>query len=301
MTLPHLALHSFLAVYRSGSQTKAAQELFLTQPAISQHIKMLEKYIGRPLFMKAGKYLKPTAAAHQLAFTASAPLDALAAMWANVKPSLKTDGGIVYLGGIAEFFSTVIAPHLATLNQHGIQLRFEIGHDILLEKLLQGELDLAQFCSHVVHPGVTIERLFHQQYYLVGAPIWKNKMSQKELKKGETTMLDKLPWIAYDESLLFIKEYYQAFFNKTFTGRVALMVKDLWSVQAAVVGGLGVTVLPSYFCQEYLKNKKLVLLHQPKIYPHHYFYLGWKDGALRNPRVQWVRKILHFAASKKSL
>jgi DNA-binding transcriptional LysR family regulator len=298
-----LAFHSFLAVYRSGSQTQAARELFLTQPAVSQHIKYLEHYLQRPLFRRAGKRLVPTSVAHQLAFAIGTHVDALDGVWKNFRPGAKsgTLAGPVYLGGIAEFFSSVISPDLALLNEHGIQLRFEIGHDVLLEKLLLGELDLAQFCTHVVHAGITVEKLFHQEYLLVGAPQWKRKIASKSLAVNDTASLDQMPWIAYDESLLFIKEYYQSAFNKSFTAHIALMIKDLWSIQRAAVGGLGVTVLPSYFCREALDNGELVVLYKPAKKLSHYFYLGWKDGMLRNPRIKFVRDLLHQAARKKSL
>src|SRR5690554_7959888 len=51
---------TFLAVYRIGSYTKAAQELNLTQPAVSQHIKALEAHYGCRLFTYANKTLTPT-------------------------------------------------------------------------------------------------------------------------------------------------------------------------------------------------------------------------------------------------
>lgn len=295
-----LVLQSFLAVYRTGSQTKAAEELSLTQPAISQHIKIIEQYAKRPLFKKIGKQLYPTPLAHQLAFSISSHIDALDTIWTGLKPLSKKLGCTVYLGGIAEFFSTVIAPHLAKLSKYNIHLRFEIGHDALLELLLHGELDLAQFCTHVVHPGITVEQLFHQQYYLVGAPKWKKEISITALEKGNTECINRLPWIAYDESLLFIKEYYQSVFNKQFEGPVSLMVKDLWSIQSATIGGLGITVLPSYFCEKFLKNKQLTLLYRPEKHPNHYFYLGWKDGALLNPHVKTLREIILEAATKKT-
>lgn len=287
-----LLLRTFLSVYRTGSQTAAAKELFLTQPAVSQHLKSLEERIGRPLFKREGKFIKPTVAADQLAFNISTHVDALDDIWQNLRSTQKAMGGTVYLGGIAEFFSVVIAPHLAKLTAQNINIKFEIGHDILLEKLLSNELDLAQFCMHVVHPGIQVELLYEQEWVLVGAPHWKKQISQSDLGKGDTTALDKIPWIAYDESLLFIKEYYQTIFNKSFNGRVALMVKDLWSVVLAVAGGAGITVLPSYFCQSFLKEKKLTVLYAPPKPLVHRFYLGWKDGAMRNPNVALARKIL---------
>ncbi len=50
-------IETFLAVCRNMSFTKAANELFITQPAVSQHIKYLEKYYGTKLFSTVGEKL----------------------------------------------------------------------------------------------------------------------------------------------------------------------------------------------------------------------------------------------------
>ena len=58
--------HTFLAVYRSGSFTRAAEQLHVTQPAVSQHIRQIEAYYGCALFSKAGRGVEPTPAGHLL-------------------------------------------------------------------------------------------------------------------------------------------------------------------------------------------------------------------------------------------
>ena len=44
----------FAVVARQLSFTRAARELHLTQPAVSQQIKLLEQEVGLPLFEKIG-------------------------------------------------------------------------------------------------------------------------------------------------------------------------------------------------------------------------------------------------------
>ena len=45
-------LKTFLCVCETLNFTRAAQQLFLTQPAVSQHIQALEKRYGQPLFCR---------------------------------------------------------------------------------------------------------------------------------------------------------------------------------------------------------------------------------------------------------
>lgn len=58
--------HTFLTVCRTGSYTRAAEELHVTQPAVSQHIRQLERHYGRALFSKTGRGVEPTEAGRLL-------------------------------------------------------------------------------------------------------------------------------------------------------------------------------------------------------------------------------------------
>lgn len=60
LTLQQLKL--FEAVSRNNSFTRAAEELHLTQPAVSIQVKRLEEQTGLPLFEQVGKKIFPTAA-----------------------------------------------------------------------------------------------------------------------------------------------------------------------------------------------------------------------------------------------
>lgn len=48
-------LHMFLTVAREGNFSRAAEKLFLTQPAVSQSIKLLEQELGEKLFLRLGR------------------------------------------------------------------------------------------------------------------------------------------------------------------------------------------------------------------------------------------------------
>ena len=49
-----------LALARHQSVTKAAQELYLTQPALTRFLQRLETSVGQPLFTRSGNRLIPT-------------------------------------------------------------------------------------------------------------------------------------------------------------------------------------------------------------------------------------------------
>ena len=55
-------LETFLCVCQTMNFTRAAEQLNLTQPAVSQHIRFLEKQYGMPLFIHDGRRLRLTPA-----------------------------------------------------------------------------------------------------------------------------------------------------------------------------------------------------------------------------------------------
>ena len=53
-------LITLLKVYETGNYTRAAEKLSLTQPAVSQHIKQLEREMNAVIFDRAGSKIRPT-------------------------------------------------------------------------------------------------------------------------------------------------------------------------------------------------------------------------------------------------
>lgn len=75
---PLNALRGFEAAARLGSFHKAAEELHLTQSAISQQIRSLEAFLGQPLFYRSGRRVLLTDAGHDLLSTTQSMLQQLA-------------------------------------------------------------------------------------------------------------------------------------------------------------------------------------------------------------------------------
>ncbi|WP_223447357.1 MULTISPECIES: LysR substrate-binding domain-containing protein [Pseudomonas] len=75
---PLSTLRGFEAAARLGSFHKAADELHLTQSAISQQIRSLEAYLEQPLFYRSGRSVSLTDAGHDLLSTTQALLQQLA-------------------------------------------------------------------------------------------------------------------------------------------------------------------------------------------------------------------------------
>lgn len=116
-------LRTFLAVYRAGTFTRAAQELHLTQPAVSMHIRSLETQLGKPLFRRASRGVTPTAAGRELAQAVGSHIDALEGALEGTAGAEDGVGDSVHLGGPEEFLGVRVFPELVPMMGDGLRVR----------------------------------------------------------------------------------------------------------------------------------------------------------------------------------
>lgn len=274
-------LRTFLAVYRSGSVTRGAEQLGLSQPAVTAQIRGLERDLQRPLFERLPRGVRPTTAGEQLARRIAGPLDALDQLVAG--DVLDGDGPAgsfgrsVHLGGPAELVCARVLPALAPLVAGGLRLHVTLGPaDDLIAALIDGGLDLAISATRVRRRGLRAEPLCDEEFMLVAAVRWA------------VTDLDRAPLVAYAENLPILRRYWRGVFGTRLSRPPAIVVPDLRGMLAAVVAGAGVTVLPRYLCAAELADGRLQVLVEPEVPPVTTLFLLWRDGS-QHPAATAVR------------
>ncbi|WCM91032.1 LysR substrate-binding domain-containing protein [Acidovorax sp. NCPPB 2350] len=80
-------LRCFDAAARQGSFTRAAAELCITQGAVSQQVKQLEQWLGRPLFLRTPRTLVPTPEGKWLSVVLRESFDAIESTLAQMRLS----------------------------------------------------------------------------------------------------------------------------------------------------------------------------------------------------------------------
>lgn len=138
-----------LEVYKHGSFSKAADSLFITQPALSIAIQKIEKNIGMPLFDRSKKPLKLTAAGdlYIKKFQQIQYMENELAQQLNDLSELNT--GSLRIGG-SHYFNSYVLPEILTKYKKihpGIQLNLlEASSNDLIEMLANHELDITFNC-----------------------------------------------------------------------------------------------------------------------------------------------------------
>src|SRR5918998_6131398 len=87
---PMSAIRVFEAAARHQSFTRAAEELGMTQAAVSYQIRMLEDRVGAPLFTRLPRQVVLTAKGRQLAPAVAAAFEALRAAFSDLEETVQS-------------------------------------------------------------------------------------------------------------------------------------------------------------------------------------------------------------------
>lgn len=169
LDLPPLdALRGFVAVARRMSITLAAQDLCLTQSALSRQVQALESHLGVPLLVRKHRAIALTEVGEQLFEMASPWLDRIGefseAVRGGVRPQPVTITASI---GVTSLW---ILPWLGAFQSAHPEIDVRVAaHNSVLD--LSGEgIDLAiRYCRQAQAPAGAV-RLFHEQVVPVAHP-----------------------------------------------------------------------------------------------------------------------------------
>ncbi|MGB5078690.1 MAG: transcriptional regulator GcvA [Sphingorhabdus sp.] len=138
---PLLALRVFECAARHLSFTRAAEELCVTQAAVSHQIRALEEWFGQSLFLRLNRALKLTDAGERLVGPLTGAFDIMADITADVAAG--DDRQVLNVAVLDSFASVWILPRLANFHRRfpDIDLRF-VARPIEEDALAAGDADV---------------------------------------------------------------------------------------------------------------------------------------------------------------
>jgi DNA-binding transcriptional LysR family regulator len=145
LDLPPNQLRTFLKVARRLSFTRAAEELHLTQPAVSAHIRKLERAIGGPLFEQIGRRVSLTATGEVVYRYAEQVLALEGELRAAIADAQHVCQGALAIGTSTTIGISVLPDLLRRYRQANplVRLQVRIGNfPEVVHGLLEGQLDV---------------------------------------------------------------------------------------------------------------------------------------------------------------
>jgi len=290
MELRHLK--GLLAVARHGNFTRAAEDLGVVQPALSQQIAQLEAELGVALFARAGRRLELTEAGRLFLPHAERILLDVDEARREAGQHASLGRGRVVIGTISSIAVLRLPVLLARFRARhpGVEVELREGHSAwLLDLLGSGALDVA-----LLHTGSLRTGRAAPPSARAGAPIaWATAYSEElvlivgrrhrlsRARETTWTSLGDEPFVMFHEGSMLRNIVGAAAAVAGFSPRIALEMDETATVRSFVSAGLGVSVLPRSLAETAGPPVELVRLSAPRIFRT--VRLGWRRQAEANP------------------
>ena len=221
-------LNYALSIARYQNLTKAAEELYISQPTLSKCLQKLEREMGGKLFSRSGNTYVPTYLGRRYLEYARKVL-ALNQDWERELKDMNAcmDGELNIAFPLMR--SSCMVPSIMKVfhkKYPGVRVNFmEEAHAIQEKLLLNDELDFGIFNETRPHPKLSYETLLREEILLVMPP--DHPMAVRGMKRSEVKHL----WI--DLRLLEKEEFILHFPDQT-TGQLALELFETWGIKPQV-------------------------------------------------------------------
>ena len=160
---------TFLMVAETGSFVEAARKMNITQSTVSARIKVLEELFGRPLFERSKSGASLTGAGEQFQKHALA----LVRVWQHAQLEVGFSGPYrdhLAVGAHATLWDGFLLRWISWLRDNIPDIAISASASlsaVMIQRLLEGTLDLAVMYRPGQPPGLTIEHLYDEKFVLV--------------------------------------------------------------------------------------------------------------------------------------
>ncbi|MEL4072210.1 LysR substrate-binding domain-containing protein [Ochrobactrum sp. GPK 3] len=161
-SLPPLsAIRVFESASRHASFTKAAEELGMTQAAVSYQIKMLEERVGAPLFLRMPRQVKLTELGERLAPSITEAFETMRTAFATLREDTE---GVLSISVVATFAANWLVQRLGSFQMEHPLLAVRLDSNDRLVDFTQSEVDLAIRTGTGNWPGLVSHELIKAQF-----------------------------------------------------------------------------------------------------------------------------------------
>lgn len=168
-------LKTFVAVAQEGNLSRAAERLFLSQPAVSAQIKALEEELGLALFLRTPRGMETTPAGLSLRERAEATLKSAEDFLHQARAVSGRLSGPFRLGHNTdpEYLRIFRVAQEVHQEHPGIELElFKANSGEIRQDLETGRLDAGYIYGPSPHPSVQVEQLTLPRLLLVMPAAW---------------------------------------------------------------------------------------------------------------------------------
>jgi DNA-binding transcriptional LysR family regulator len=244
------SLSAFLAVADSGSFTAAAEQLFLTQPAVSKRIAQLEEQLGARLFDRIGRQVHLTEAGHALLPRARQFIRDLDDMGRAISGLSGDVSGTLRIGTSHHIGLHRLPPVLRQFSREFPKVQLDIhfiDSEEAWEGVLQGDLELGV----VTLPPIADDRVYSEAVW--NDPLVFMAAPEHPLATEQQVSLEMLTQYAalLPSPVTFTRRIVEALFREqALTLNISMSTNYLETIHMMVSIGLGWSLLPATMLDE---------------------------------------------------
>jgi DNA-binding transcriptional LysR family regulator len=237
MNLDNSNLLCFIALAESRSFTKAAQQVGLSQPAVSQQIAKLEEALGKTLIKRGGNLTLTNDGKIFFEYARR-----IVALHNEVLDKFKSPDlhGLLHFGLPEAFATMFLSDILIEFRRLHPLVTLMVECDLtrhLLERYKKGEFELVLAKSTVLDDFPHGVEIFSEKLVWVG---------KKQLLTLEENNLEPLSLVLSPEPCVYRTRALQGLDNINEKWRIAFCSHNYGALLAAVRAGMGITVLPKH-------------------------------------------------------
>ena len=274
---PLTALRAFEAAGRCLSFTKAAEELSVTQAAVSHQIRALEEWFGRPLFRRRNRQVFLTELGQAYLPAVTEALDTLDE--ATRQLMRQEDGGRLTISVMASFALTWLVGRLGQFRTLHPSIDVHLNVDDRLVDFAREDVDAAIRYGAGDWPGLTIVKFLSEEMFPVCSP----------------ALLEKIPLRTPDD----LRHHTLLHDDMRVDWKMFLMAAGIEGIDAtrgpgytnsalvaqAAVGGQGVALGRSPLVRADLEAGRLVKPLEISLPSEYAFYLVYPEASAKQPKI----------------
>ncbi|HEY9832598.1 MAG TPA: LysR substrate-binding domain-containing protein [Stenomitos sp.] len=269
-------LKVFEAVARHNSFTRAAEELFLTQPTVSMQVKQLTKAVGMPLFDQVGKRLYLTQAGEELVKTCREVFEKLDQFEMTIADLKGLKQGRLRLAVITTakyFVPRLLGPFCK--RYPGIDVSLQVtNHEHILNRLNENLDDLYVMSQLPDSIEVTYKRILDNPLVVL-APA-NHPLAQEKNIPIERIAAE--PFIMREPGSGTRKAVQALFDEHKLSLKVQLDLGSNEAIKQAIAGGLGISILSLHTIALEGPSSQLAVLDAQHFPIERYWYAIYPNG-----------------------
>lgn len=292
-------LEAFERVAREGNFSRAAEELGLTQPAVSTRIATLEKLLGGTLFERGGRQLKLTKLGKLFLPYAERMLNVMVDGMMAVNSFREGKTGQVTIAALDALARAMLTDPMQQFRQQlpaiDFTIRYRMPRDII-DMLYDGTASLGLTSAPLWDKGIKIQAHFQEPVRAVVAATHSLAVFQRQMRRPLTLAH------LYDHTI------YRVTINSRVTSAIENIVENARDGSGGAViflpatiatellrQGSGIAFLPQSFVKKYVADGQLVYLNigdMPQLY-HEPLLISLVGRTLDQPNATFLEVVRH--------